>query len=90
MNIDEIIDTVHTANRRKWTSTAAGPRQWWHIAVPAAAAAAVLLLIVWPRGSEVPTTNATAGFYCNSQCNPDDVMALIDNNINHIKEIQAS
>lgn len=59
-----------------------------------AAAAAILLIVLLPReraviGSSGNTTYASAGIYCNSQCNPDDVLALIDNNINHIKTIKA-
>ena len=72
----------------------------WRIAIPAAAAAAILLVVLLPRerngvgssgwsaaGSVDNATYASAGIYCNSQCNPDDVLALIDNNINHVKRI---
>ena len=40
------------------------------------------------KSNEIQATTSTPGIYCNSQCDPDDVMALIDNNIKHIKEIQ--
>lgn len=53
-----------------------------------------MLIVLLPRGradvgSSGNTTYASAGIYCNSQCNLDDVLALIDNNINHIKTIKA-
>ena len=90
MNTDELIEQIHAANaqrrldERHWTRRIA-----WRIAVPTAAvaAAAVLLIILMPHGNTVQAATST-GIYCNSQCNPDDVIALIDSNINHIKEIQ--
>ena len=81
-------------SRRKGDACRLAVRIAWRIAIPAAAAAAILLIVLLPReradvGSSGNTTYASAGIYCNSQCNPDDVLALIDNNINHIKTIQA-
>ncbi len=99
MNTDELIEKIHQKNaemRRTERSTAQRPimRLAWHIAVPGAAAAAILLLVLLPQGrTDVGSSGnmnyASAGIYCNSQCNPDDVLALIDNNINHIRTIQS-
>ena len=95
MNTDELIEQIHSANyalRRTEHHTAR--RRVWRIIVPAAAAAAILLIVLLPHertdiSSSGNMTYASAGIYCNSQCNPDDVLALIDNNINHIKAIQS-
>jgi hypothetical protein len=59
-------------------------------ALPAAAVAAVLLIVFLPRGNDAQASTPAPGIYCNSQCNPDDVMVLIDNQINHIKTLQVS
>ena len=104
MNTDELIEQIHRENallRKSEQKThpalrAPLPRggDAWRIVVPVAAAAAILLIVLLPRertdvGTSGNTTYASAGIYCNSQCNPDDVLALIDNNINHIRTIQA-
>ena len=97
MNTDELIEQIHATNRQRRNSerrNSGSRRIIWRIAVPAAAAAAILLVVLLPRekadgGSSGNQTYASAGIYCNSQCNPDDVLALIDNNINHIKAIQS-
>ena len=96
MNSDELIERIHNENatlRRTEHCASQRPavRIAWRIAIPAAAAAAILLIVLLPReradvGSSGNTTYASAGIYCNSQCNPDDVLALIDNNINHIRK----
>lgn len=65
-------------------------RKVGRFALPAAAVAAVLLIVLLPRGNEAQASTPAPGIYCNSRCSPDDVIALIDNNINHIKEIQIS
>ena len=65
-------------------------RKVGRFALPAAAVAAVLLIVLLPRGNEALASTPAPGIYCNSRCSPDDVIALIDNNINHIKEIQIS
>ena len=65
-------------------------RKAGRIALSAAAVAAVLLIVLLPRGNEAQASTPAPGIYCNSRCSPDDVIALIDNNINHIKEIQIS
>ena len=94
MNTDELIERIHSENatlRRTEHRASQRPavRIAWRIAIPtAAAAAAVLLIVLLPHGNEVQAATPSPGIYCNSQCNPDDVIALIDNNINHIKEIQ--
>lgn len=96
MNIDEMIETIHNANAsvRLMEHRKRERRRvvrWVAPAAPAAvAAAAVALLVVLPRGNAAQAAPAVAGVYCNSQCNPDDVMALIDNQINHIKTLQVS
>lgn len=99
MNTDELIEQIHNKNaecRSKEQDTARRPlaRPLWRIAVPAAAAAAILLMVILPHertadGSSANISYTSAGIYCNSQCNPDDVLALIDNNINHIRSIQS-
>ena len=90
MNTDELIEENHTSNvQRRKNEHRYTRRIVWRIAIPtAAAAAAVLLIVLLPHGNEVQAATPSPGIYCNSQCNPDDVIALIDNNINHIKEIQ--
>ena len=90
MNTDELIEQIHTSNvQRRKNEHRRTQRIAWRIAIPtAAAAAAVLLIVLLPHGNEVQAATPSPGIYCNSQCNPDDVIALIDNNINHIKEIQ--
>lgn len=92
MNTDELIEQIHATNiQRRLNEHSKTRRTVWRITIPAAAAvAAVLLIVLLPRGNKVQAATPTPGIYCNSQCNPDDVMALIDNNINHIKEIQKS
>lgn len=89
MNTDELIERVHAANaQRRRNEHRRARRIVWHIAVPATAvAAAVLLIVLLPHGSNAQAATSP-GIYCNSLCNPDEVMALIDNNIKHIKEIQ--
>ena len=91
MNSDELIERIHNNNAVRLNSERRTVRRAvWRIAVPSiAAAAAVLLLVLWPRDSKVQATVTTPGIYCNNHCDLDDVLALIDNNINHIKEIKA-
>ena len=90
MNTEQLIEQIHAVNaQRRKEEHLRTRRIAWRIAIPtAAAAAAVLLIVLLPRGNEVQAATSSPGIYCNSQCNPDDVIALIDNNINHIKEIQ--
>lgn len=99
MNTDELIEKIHSENATLRRAEHHAPQRSavriaWRIAIPVAAAAAILLIVLLPRGkadvgTSGNTTYASAGIYCNSQCNPDDVLALIDNNINHIKTIQS-
>ena len=91
MNTGELIEQIHASNEQRRRNEHRRTRRIaWHITIPTAAAAiaAILLIVLLPRGNEVQATKSSSGIYCNSQCNPDDVMALIDNNIKHIKEIQ--
>lgn len=90
MNTDELIEQIHEANvQHRMAERHRTRRLVWRIAIPtAAAAAAVLLIVLLPHGNTAQAATPAPGIYCNSQCNPDDVMALIDNNINHIKEIR--
>ena len=93
MNTDDLIEKIHSENITLRQSEHCGAprpavRVAWRIVVPAVATAAILLIVLLPRGNEAQAAVATPGIYCNSQCNPDDVLALIDNNINHIKTIQ--
>ena len=92
MNTDELIEQIHASNaQRRRNEHRRTRRIAWHITIPVAAAAAVaalLLIVLLPRSNKVPATTPSPGIYCNRQCNPDDVIALIDNNIKHIKEIQ--
>ncbi len=90
MNTDELIEQIHNANAvRRGREQHRSRRVVWRIAVPTVAVAAILLIVILPHNNKVQAATPT-GIYCNSQCDPDDVMALIDNNINHIKEIQIS
>lgn len=96
MNTDELIEHIHQANAARRRTEHHVPRRIvWRIAIPAAVAA-ILLIVLLPRKQEATAPSnmpvqatATTGIYCNSQCNPDEVLALIDNNINHIRSIQA-
>lgn len=97
MDMNDTIERIHEANAAKRRAECGERRVGsgkWRVGrwlVPAAvAAAAVALLVVLPRGNEAQAAPTVAGVYCNSQCNPDDVMTLIENNINHIKSIQVS
>lgn len=93
MNIEQLIESIHEENARRRQAERKAQSVTWRvgrIALPAAAVAAVLLIVFLPRAGEVHATTPAPGIYCNSQCNPDDVMALIGNNINHIKQIQQS
>ncbi len=90
MNIDELIEQIHSNNivvRQKERRIT--PRVVWRIAVPAATAAAILLIVLLPHGNKTQAATPAPAIYCNSQCNPDDVLALLDNNINHIRSIQS-
>lgn len=96
MNTDELIERIHNENATLRRTEHRVPQRLavrvaWRIAIPAAAAAAILLIVLLPRErTSGNTTYASAGIYCNSQCNPDDVLALIDNNINHIRTLRKS
>ena len=89
MNTEQLIEQIHTINvQKRKEERPRSRRNVWRIAIPTAAAAvaAVLIIVLMPHGNTAQAATST-GIYCNSQCNPDDVIALIDNNINHIKEI---
>jgi hypothetical protein len=89
MNTDHLIEQIHADNMlHRKDEHRRTQRIAWRITVPAAAVAAILLIVLLPRNNRVQAASQKVGIYCNSQCNPDDVMALIDNNINHIREIQ--
>lgn len=92
MNTDQLIEQIHEANvQRRMAEHRRTRRLVWRIAIPsAAAAAAILLIVLLPHGNTAQAAIFTPGIYCNSRCSPDDVIALINNNINHIKEIQKS
>ena len=92
MNTDELTERIHAANAQRRSAEHRRQRRTVRrIAIPAAtAAAAVLLVILLPHGNAAQAYAPAPGIYCNSQCNPDDVMDLIGNNINHIKQIQQS
>lgn len=96
MNIDALIEQIHQANEEKRRAESGERRtthvrRLWRIAIPSAAvaAAAVLLIVLLPRGNKAQAATPAPVVYCSSQCNADDVMALIDNNINHIKKIKS-
>lgn len=90
MNTDYLIEQIHAANAlRRKDEYRRSRRYAWRIAVPAAVAAAILLIVLLPHGNKVQAATPAPGIYCNSQCNPDDVLALIDNNINHIRSIRS-
>lgn len=90
MDTDKLIDQIHAANAQRRSTEHRRPhRTVWRIAIPATAAAAVLLVLLLPHSNAAKAAPAV-GVYCNSQCNPDDVMALIGNQIDHIKTLQTS
>lgn len=90
MNTDELIEEIHTSNvQRRKNEHRRTRRIVWRVTIPAAAVAAILLIVLLPHGNEVQAATPSPGIYCNCQCNPDDVIALIDNNINHIRTIQS-
>ena len=90
MNTDHLIEQIHAANAQRRREEHRKTRHVvWRIALPTAAAAAILLIVLLPHGSKVQAATPAPGIYCNSQCNPDDVLALIDNNINHIRSIRS-
>lgn len=96
MNIDHLIESIHKENALRRRSErrvergarAASLRKVGRFALPAAAVAAVLLIVLLPRGNDAQASTPAPGIYCNSQCSADGVLALIGNNINHIKQIQ--
>lgn len=89
MNTDELIEEIHTSNvQRRKNEHRRTRRIVWRVTIPAAAVAAILLIVLLPRGNKIQAATPS-GIYCNTQCNPDDVIALIDNNINHIRTIQS-
>ena len=89
MNTDHLIEQIHATNAQRRQEEHRKTRHVvWRIALPTAAAAAILIIVLLPHGNKVHAATPVPGIYCNSQCNPDDVLALIDNNINHIKEIK--
>ena len=91
MNTEHLIEQIHAVNAQKRKEEHRRTRRIvWRVTIPAAAVAAILLIVLLPRGNKIQAATPSPGIYCNSQCNPDDVIALIDNNINHIKEIQKS
>ena len=90
MNTEQLIEQIHAVNAQKRKEEHRRTRRIvWRVTIPAAAVAAILLIVLLPRGNKIQAATPS-GIYCNTQCNPDDVIALIDNNINHIKEIQKS
>lgn len=96
MNIDHLIESIHEENALRRRSErrvesgarAASLRKVGRFALPAAAVAAVLLIVLLPRGNDAQASTRAPGIYCNSQCSADGVLALIGNNINHIRQIQ--
>ena len=91
MNTEHLIEQIHAVNAQKRKEEHRRTRRIvWRVTIPAAAVAAILLIVLLPRGNKIQAATPSPGIYCNSQCNPDDVISLIDNNINHIKEIQKS
>lgn len=96
MKIDHLIESIHEENALRRRSErrvesgerAASLRKVGRFALPAAAVAAVLLIVLLPRVNDAQASTPAPGIYCNSQCSADDVLALIGNNIKHIKQIQ--
>ena len=91
MNTDNLIERIHASNAVRLesdrTSVKRRPRVGL-VALPAAAA--ILLLLLLPHHRDAQPTPTNDGIYCNTQCSPDEVMALIDNHIKHIKQLQNS
>ncbi|MBR4715125.1 MAG: hypothetical protein IKP34_03020 [Bacteroidales bacterium] len=87
MNTEELIELLHqshAAERQKEKTKHLQFRPWW-LAVPAAAAV-ILLLLLPKQGEAKPQATTGTQVYCNSSCNPDDVMALIQEDITHIQQ----
>ena len=87
MNTEELIELLHqshAAERQKERIKHILFRPWW-LAVPAAAAV-ILLLLLPKQGEAKPQATTGTQVYCNSSCNPDDVMALIQEDITHIQQ----
>ncbi len=86
MNTDELIEQLHKTNateRQKERVKHIRFQPWW-LAVPAAAA--LILMILLPTHSlaeQKPTTGLHV--YCNNNCQKEDALSIIQQNINEIK-----
>ena len=88
MNTDKLIEAMHKANAtRRQAEWQRGGRRGWTVGV-AVATAAVVALLLWPRGAKQAVAESQARVYCNSECNADEVIALINNSINHLSDYQ--
>ena len=86
MNTEELIEQLHQTNAAERQKERMKHIQFrpWLLTVPVAAAAVILLLLLPKQGEAKPQATTGTQVYCNSSCNPDDVMALIQEDITHI------
>lgn len=86
MNIEELIEQLHQTNaaeRQKERMKHIKFRPWW-LAVPAAAA--LLLMILLPTHSIAEPKPVTGlHVYCNNNCQKDDALEIIRQNISEIQ-----
>ncbi|MBP5190921.1 MAG: hypothetical protein J6031_08440 [Bacteroidales bacterium] len=86
MNTEELIERLHQSNaaeRQKERMKHIQFRPWW-LAVPAAAA--LLLMILLPTHSIAEPKPVTGlHVYCNNNCQKDDALEIIRQNISEIQ-----
>lgn len=86
MNTEELIEQLHQTNaaeRQKERTKHIQFRPWW-LAVPAAAA--LLLMILLPTHSIAEPKPVTGlHVYCNNNCQKDDALEIIRQNISEIQ-----
>ena len=86
MNTEEFIEQLHQTNaaeRQKERMKHIKFRPWW-LAVPAAAA--LLLMILLPTHSIAKPKPVTGlHVYCNNNCQKDDALEIIRQNISEIQ-----
>lgn len=86
MNIDNLIEQLHLSNmeeRQKERIRHIHFRPWW-LAVPTAAAIALLVMIP-NNGKADPKPVTGLHVYCNNNCQKDDALEIIRQNISEIQ-----
>ncbi|MBQ9587441.1 MAG: hypothetical protein IJR26_06260 [Bacteroidales bacterium] len=86
MNSNELIEHLHAVNAAKLRQERhrlPKGKAWW-LAIPAAAAVALLVLL--PQHGAAKTKPVTGlHVYCNNNCQQQDAIDLIGQNINEIR-----